>query len=159
MECFIDSHLSLERLAAFLDGNLPANEMQEIEALSVNDLLLHDIVQASDRIADALATASDAWETEMIDLDAVELPDVPDVDVETVAVVAVPDELPVEVSVPADDVVLTVATEETSLFEDVEISDSVKPLPNISSGSDVESFDLFSSSPMGSNTEQLEIEE
>lgn len=159
MERFIDSHLTLERLAAYLDGNLPANEMQEIDALSVNNLLLQDMVLASDRIDDVLASAEDSWETEMIDLDAVELPDVQDVGVETIDVVALSDEYPVEVSAATEDVVLMVTTEDLTAAEATEMPDTVTSLPNVPLGTEADSFAPFPSSSLDNDTEQLEIME
>ena len=50
MDNLFNSGISLEKMAAFLDGNLPASEMQSISSMIDSDALLKQILSASVRI-------------------------------------------------------------------------------------------------------------
>lgn len=47
---------SIEKLAAFFDGNLPADEMQQITRLAANNDAIHDILDANTVIDDTMAS-------------------------------------------------------------------------------------------------------
>lgn len=52
MDKLFDSNISIERFAAYLDGNLPVKDMQEVSALIDGDNMLKQIVEASDVVDD-----------------------------------------------------------------------------------------------------------
>lgn len=72
--------VSIEKLASFLDGNLPEEEMRELASLISGDALLSDIVSDADLINELTEEASDIVLPEEIGA-AFSLPDVPDDDV------------------------------------------------------------------------------
>lgn len=119
MERIIDSNLKIEQLAAYLDGNLSAGEMQELDALLGHDALFHSIVEASEHIDDTIAADSFASSQAEINLDDIVLPEIPGI--EPFLVQSLDDGSSVEVTVPSDEVVVSVADEN----EETDISPSL----------------------------------
>lgn len=58
MDDLFNSGISIERMAAYLDGNLSAGEMQGISSLINSDAFLHQFMHASSVIDDALSDYS-----------------------------------------------------------------------------------------------------
>lgn len=109
MERIFDSNLNIEQLAAYLDGNISAAEMQELDALLDNDALFHSIVEASELIDDTIAAGSFASSLSAINVDEIILPEIPGT--EPFFVHTMGDGASVEVTVPSDEVVVSVADE------------------------------------------------
>lgn len=76
-----DSIVSIEKFAAFLDGNLPANEMQEISSLVSSDADLQNILEISDRVDDMVEVQinSSTELPEEFQEDLFSLPTIPDI--------------------------------------------------------------------------------
>lgn len=79
-KAFMDS-ISIEKFAAFLDGNLQPNEMQQISSIVENDDMMHDIFDASKITDETLAnyTPDDLILPEEITSTDFELPSFEDV--------------------------------------------------------------------------------
>ena len=51
---------SIEQIAAFLDGNLPESEMKQFSQLAEHDDMLHQLLDASSVVDDAMSNFSDS---------------------------------------------------------------------------------------------------
>ena len=60
MDNLFNSGISIEKMAAFLDGNLSSSEMQDISSLIDNDASLKQIVGASARIDDTIGSYTES---------------------------------------------------------------------------------------------------
>ena len=74
---------SIEKFAAFLDGNLPQNEMQQFSQLVEHDSVLNQLLDASDALDDTIAGFSDAdlqlpFEISSSDFEIPDIDNVPD---------------------------------------------------------------------------------
>lgn len=58
MDKLFDSGISIEEMAAYLDGNLSASDMQQMSSIIEKDDSLKEIVELSDQIDDNLIVAS-----------------------------------------------------------------------------------------------------
>lgn len=58
MDKLFNFGISIEEMAAFLDGNLPASDMQQISSLIEKDETLKEFVELSDQIDDNLINES-----------------------------------------------------------------------------------------------------
>lgn len=59
MDNLFNSGISIEKMAAFLDGNLSASEMQEMSAIIGGDTILQQIVDVSDTVDDTILSYTD----------------------------------------------------------------------------------------------------
>lgn len=117
----MDKHtlLSIEKFAAFLDGNLSQNEMLQFSNLAEHDSVLHQLLDASNAIDNTIVDSTDAglqFPQEIVGFDF-ELPTIPTEGISPLVTLTLE---------PMDDLLVAsaaCANEDNSLFPDVNTED------------------------------------
>lgn len=108
------SQPSIEEFAAFLDGNLSANDMQQFTQLAAHDDALHQLLHANSVVDDTLDGFKDADLQLPVDLENTdfELPEIPSFDDASTLVSLSPE--------PMDDMLIAAcADDDISAFSDI----------------------------------------